>query len=456
MKTILLLLNLILTITVHARTWTDLKGRKVEATVVQVKPNQTVTLKTSHGKTITVPFSTFVPADVKILKNLLVQPKNLSDVPWEKMNEIFGVEIWQDNSLWDDPTAETAKRMHLRKESKTAFLENYRAYPMGKINILNSPAFAVALYGGTDYVNSISIVFLNLGDISIPDDQMSSDLLKEINKKIKVTGERLCDRLTSILGEPQRDSLGKSHLREKVWRWDWNGHAVMVSLQEGKYVALRIMPIDRADRGGRSQKINDDTLKARLASCVERKSNGDVLIKNVPMIDQGPKGYCSPATWERNLRFMGIPADMYLLALAAHTGVGGGTVSSEIIRVSKNIISTNGRKLKEINGKVSIRSIAKYIDQGLPIMWRLMSTPSFQQAANNNTARRNGKEIHENNSGQAEDTGSGGHICLIIGYNKKTNEVAISDSWGARFAVRWVPLANIQTATNGKMSVITW
>jgi hypothetical protein len=161
MKTIFLLLVLILTTTVHARTWTDLKGRNVEATVIRVKPNQTVTLKTSHGKPITVPFSTFIPTDVKFLNNLLAQPKNLSDVPWEKMNEIFGVEIWQDNSLWDDPTAETAKRMHLRKESKTAFMENYRAYPMGEKKILNSPAFAIALYGGADYVilSVISLFF---------------------------------------------------------------------------------------------------------------------------------------------------------------------------------------------------------------------------------------------------------------------------------------------------------
>lgn len=89
-------------------------------------------------------------------------------------------------------------------------------------------------------------------------------------------------------------------------------------------------------------------------------------------------------------------------------------------------------------------------------MWRLISTPAFQQTANDNTARRNGKEIKERLAGQAEDTGSGGHICLIIGYNKQTGEIAISDSWGARFAERWVPVANMEAASNGNMNIIRW
>lgn len=76
-----------------------------------------------------------------------------------------------------------------------------------------------------------------------------------------------------------------------MWRWDWNGHAVLLSLQERKYVAVRIMPIARAgDCGRRTEKLEDDTFKARMADCVERRDNGDVVIRNIPMVDQGPQG----------------------------------------------------------------------------------------------------------------------------------------------------------------------
>ncbi|GDY18595.1 hypothetical protein LBMAG55_19180 [Verrucomicrobiota bacterium] len=48
------------------------------------------------------------------------------------------------------------------------------------------------------------------------------------------------------------------------------------------------------------------------------------------MVNQGPKGYCVPATWERVLRYMGIPADMYVLAMVGQSGAGGGTSLSTL------------------------------------------------------------------------------------------------------------------------------
>jgi hypothetical protein len=442
-----------------ARTWTDTQGREVEAEVVKVNPDQTVVLKTNRGKTVTVPFNTFAAEDVEHLEYLLSRKGRgkLHAVPWNELNTLFGLEIWQDDLLWDDPTAQTAERMQLKKESKTDFMENYRTYPLGKEKVLGEPVYTTVLYGGKSQVSSISFVFLNQGDMPRPSGHISPGIVEEMAEKIEASGMRVHDVLVPALGEPRRDTLGKGDLREKVWRWDWNGHAIMLSMQEGKYAALRIMTTDRADRAGRVDKIKEGELKKRLASCVVRRDNGDVIIRNVPMIDQGPKGYCSPATWERYLRYMDIPADMYLLALAGNTGVGGGTYANQMIDATGSLVSANGRELEAISGSLEPESIAEYIDMGLPIMWRFMSTPSFQQAANTNTAERNGKKAKKkNDSGQAEDTGSGGHICLIIGYNRQTGEIAISDSWGPRFAERWVKAHEAQRVSYGYMNVIKW
>jgi hypothetical protein len=38
----------------------------------------------------------------------------------------------------------------------------------------------------------------------------------------------------------------------------------------------------------------------------------------------------------------------------------------------------------------------------------------------------------------------------------KEGEIAISDSLGPRFAERWVPLSDAQSATYGNMNVIKW
>jgi hypothetical protein len=401
-----------------------------------------------------------VAADIQYLEEQLATPFNgkLHRVPWQEMNALFGLEIWQDSSLWDDSTAAAAARMELKEESKTDFMENHRAYPMGQKTILGEPVYTTVLYGGADYVESLSFVFLNQGDMPVPSGYISPGVIKEMAGKIEASGMRVHDTLVPILGKPKRDALGKGDLREKVWRWDWNGQAIMLTMQEGKYAALRIMPSERADRAGRVDKIKEGELKKRMASCVERRGNGDVIITNIPMINQGPKGYCSPATWERYLRYMDIPADMYLLALAANTGVGGGTYANDMEQATSSLVSANGRELEPVSESLAPESIAKYIDAGLPIMWSFLSTPAFQKAANDNTADRTGKgKKKKNDAGQAEDTGAGGHICLIIGYNQQTGEIAISDSWGPRFAERWVRAREAQKVSSGSMmNVIKW
>jgi hypothetical protein len=437
-----------------ARTWTSVKGKNVDAEIVRVNPDKTVLLKNPKGKSFTVPFHTFVDADIQHLEDQLKGKKDgpLHAVPWDKLNELFGAPIWQDANLWDDPTEQVAARLELKQESKTRFMENYRAYPMGDQTLVDQAVYALALYGGAAHANSLSFVFLNLGDIP------PNSNTKEFIEQIETSGEEIQKNLVGLLGKPERDSLGSGDLREKVWRWNWNGHAIMLSIQEGKYTAMRIMPTDRADNGGKIAQLSDDALKQRMASCVERRANGDVIITNIPMINQGPKGYCSPATWERYLRFVDIPADMYLLALAANTGVGGGTYSGDIIAATRNIISSNGRKLGKVGEKPSINKVSYYIEKGQPVMWSFLSTPSFQLEASINTAERNGKEtkLKRNNSGQNEDSGSGGHICLIIGYNEQTGEIAISDSWGPKFTERWVPAKIAEDVSYGTMNVIKW
>ena len=44
------------------------------------------------------------------------------------MNDAFGLPIWNDDWLWDDETKDVGNRLNMEFESKTAFLENYRAY----------------------------------------------------------------------------------------------------------------------------------------------------------------------------------------------------------------------------------------------------------------------------------------------------------------------------------------
>lgn len=46
------------------------------------------------------------------------------------------------------------------------------------------------------------------------------------------------------------------------------------------------------------------------------------------------------------------------------------------------------------------------------------------------------------------------HLCLIVGYNDKTDEIAVSDSWGPRFELRWITADAANAVSNGKFYII--
>jgi hypothetical protein len=193
------------------------------------------------------------------------------------------------------------------------------------------------------------------------------------------------------------------------------------------------------------------------------KANGDVLIGNIPMVDQGPKGYCVPATFERYLRYMQIPADMYVLAMAGQTQVGGGTSLAKIIESIDGYVGSQNRTMKEVRSEIKLRTVQKYIDRGLPIIWTMFSSSDYNSFVNKRTIERHRVKDWEAWEGRSKKEARdinlrkdfvSAHACMIIGYNKATEEIAVSDSWGARYAERWVPIDQIEQVSQGSIYLI--
>ncbi len=133
----------------------------------------------------------------------------------------------------------------------------------------------------------------------------------------------------------------------------------------------------------------DENLKNILSNC----KKGDKFIE-VPMVDQGPKGYCAPATLTRIILYYDREADLNQVAQLMGTNAGGGTYLPDIEKAVRSVT----RKLRLSYRKLSKfrdRDVKKYIDRGAPLFWTIP-----------------------------------GHIRLIVGYNEETNEILYSDSWG--------------------------
>ena len=47
-----------------------------------------------------------------------------------------------------------------------------------------------------------------------------------------------------------------------------------------------------------------------------------------------------------------------------------------------------------------------------------------------------------------------GHVCLLIGGNRRTGELATSDSWGPEFDERWITVEEARALSQGDLGAI--
>ena len=223
-----------------------------------------------------------------------------------------------------------------------------------------------------------------------------------------------------------------------------------------------------------------------------RRANGDVILEGIPMIDQGPKGYCVVASVERLLRYFEREADQHELAQVANTSAERGTSTKAMLEALEDVsgrlnirVDTEYRfdarefermvqrynryagrnDVQEVviprNTAISMldiyaqmdggtlrdartssksdlgrfsRDIQRAIDDGVPLLWTVMlgllPEPDIPQAF-------------------------GGHMRLIIGYNQRNDEIIYSDSWGAGHEEKRMPVADAWTMTTGLYTLET-
>ena len=409
---------------------------------------------------------------ILVLVSLLAASAAAAEPGFAEINAACGAPLFSDDNLWDDDAEAVAQRVGWPRESETSLDSSYRLYPDASARFLGARPYSQVLYGEEGRTASLSLVFANKGDAVTPaTGQLDNRDLRQRRAELRANGKAieedektLATALTALFGEPATARFGQGgRTRETVQRWDWRGHAFLLSAPRGEYVTLRLMPSAAADSGGKSR-LADAIIRERAASRVERRPNGDVIITDLPMVDQGPKGYCVPATWERVMRWMGVPADMYVLAMAGNTEAGGGTSGHDIMWGARDAVTRAGRRLDSPALKAVPSAVAKFIDRGLPVMWAMYSTTEFNRAANERSIARRGMtdpaawsdslEPAREAAGRLEKDPEAAHLCLVIGYNAETGELAVSDSYGPGYEERWITAEEGQAVSQGRFYVI--
>ena len=323
----------------------------------------------------------------------------------------------------------------------------------------------IALQSTEGKITAVSFMFANRGDDPVflgrdPREFPSTKQLKDIDRTLKVDFESLSAALTTRLGPPKSGmAVGSLDPRRRFLRWEYGAQAFVLSHDAEQMVSLKIVPTDRS--GVRF--LSEEQVRRMLKERITKRPNGDIIIDQMPMVNQGPKGYCIPATFERYLRYVGVPADMYELAAVGGTAFGGGGSFDAMVAGLDRYVLQQGRHLEKADFQFSIDGVARYLNEGRPIIWGLFSTPAFNNLANALTEARQTttdwaqwkKTAAKADVSKLGPDNTSGHACLIIGYNRATNEIAFTDSWGPRFAERWVPLAAAQKISQDAFWVIS-
>ncbi|MCX8493901.1 MAG: C39 family peptidase [Chthoniobacterales bacterium] len=384
----------------------------------------------------------------------------------QEVNKALGISLFGSGPLWEENDAMVAGRLDWPAESRTSYETGYRWYPYSDnsaITVLGARALSLFLQGINNKVAKVSVLFANKGDVAFYSSAQEAKAQSAIpNQPLMVTDHMLkgCQdamrhdkatveaALKALFGESKPARMGRfASTTESGQRWDWNGHTFVLVAPQNEYVALRILPTASIDDNDADRKAFA-AAKANLSQRVKHKENGDVVITDLPMIDQGRKGYCVPATFERILRYYGLSEDMNILAMAGQTKAGGGTSVSAIEGATYTTLRDAGAIITQKNFSGSIQEIKSAIDAGKPLLFTHYSTEEFNKRVNERMTHRIAVTNWDDWSTRflpslkktipLKPDPEYGHICLIIGYNEKTREIAISDSWGRAAKERWM------------------
>ena len=400
----------------------------------------------------------------------------------EQMNKALGIPLFGNGSLWEENDAMVAGHLGWPEESKTAYEAGYRRYPYTfnvGTKVLGARALSLFLQGINDKVSRVAILFANKGDVAFFSSaeeakqqaahpkqplNVTDNMLRECHDAMQSDKNTIETALNSLLGPSRPARIGRfASMSEAGQRWDWKGHTFLLVAQPNEYVTLRILPtatFDDPDADKKSFQATKETISKR----VEHRENGDVVITDLPMVNQGRKGYCVPATFERVLRYYGLSEDMNILAMAGQTRAGGGTSINAIEGATFNVIHDAGGIITQKNFSGSILEIKPFIDAGKPILFGHFSTLEFNKRVNERMQYRVAvsnwddwqnkflPSLKKSTPLQPDPLYS--HVCLIIGYNQKTREIAISDSWGPAATERWMTEEEAQQIKQSGISVI--
>ena len=337
------------------------------------------------------------------------------------------------------------------------------------------------VYFGEDGVRRVEMSLYNRGDGGDSgglDDKALKDMVERVSKAVdpKIKPGRTEQTELKSGGSQYERRWAKTDPNVEL---AWGVSKGSAKERRADFVRLTLSPKSTKPKGA-TRSVSGQAAAAKVKANVSKNSDGDVWIGNVPMVDQGQKGYCAAACVERILRYYGHDIDEHEIAQMAGTSARGGTMISDMVETVKtvgskcrlgfqSVVSMSGSmddlekeieqynkaaksekerelklgefmrgntvlvgeiyaamrpkvikkmRVKDARFKKFLSGVKTQIDKGIPLFWGV-TLGIFPEPGLPQTI--------------------GGHIRLVIGYNQKTKEILYTDSWGAGHELKRMP-----------------
>ena len=350
-------------------------------------------------------------------------------------------------------------------------------------------------------VSQITYSLYNRGDAGELSAKSFETLLAQVQQALSQWAGVTNQPLPEVLG-PARMKIQRATWSKTPHRLELEWSVTKAHIENGRSVGFRaefirlklLSAVAHAAPRAPPPVVSMTTARTKLIkdlrAHLRREANGDVYLADVPMVDQGPKGYCAAAVTERVMRYYGLEFDQHQVAQVAGTTASGGTSGQGLREALKRIAVRNNLRVStlqemkvqdyqrlitdynrlaaqakqpkleidqhmldvnslyqqadgELLRKVRLKrttdmnqfkvELIKQIEAGIPVIWDVMLGKVAEQGVN--------------------PQAGGGHLRLLIGYNTKTGEVLYSDTWGLGHELKRLPLADAWTMTTATQTM---
>jgi hypothetical protein len=353
-----------------------------------------------------------------------------------------------------------------------------------RLSFLNFSVWEAHVRLESNRVHRVELSLYNHGDAGVLDtgafDKLLYRIVQALSNWTGSAGITLPELAGAARIKVQRASWSRPPTRAEL-EWSVTKANVQGNRQfaaRTEFIRLKLLPVTAPTNFVPPKLVTWQTI-FMLRKRVQNLGDGDTYIADVPMVDQGFKGFCAAAVIARLMRYYGMDFDQHDAAQLAGTTALDGTKNLNMKDALKRLAQKNGLQFQAAQEADIQRLVTDYntaaalarkpkvsIQHNLDAMLLGMDRELLLKIrGKNQTATTAFKDLVSKSIanglpvvwhvylGLFAEPGmwpmQGAHARLIIGYNKKSGDILYTDTWGRGHELKRMNLDEAVSITLG-------